>query len=224
MIENQEPHPNYPTLKTPLVRALSWHLYAIRQRLNLHNLLLCLIHSRLGWLLGRLDRLILRWQDGKLLKPRPSRAGQPRAPRPDWDSLTPEERIRYIRSFAPQGVWPKVPTRFGWLLQMGGYPICEVAAGMPEFLSRPETMRLLQELPQARRLLRPLARMLAIPHPLLDRPRRVRKPKPKVEKKPQSRPRDARDTPGPYQVPKKWRLQIPKRSWNGGYDDWEKSG
>ena len=221
---NQEPHPGYPHLKTAIACSLSWWLHAIRQRLNTGNLLLHLIHWRLGQTLIRLDRLVLRWQTGALLKPGPSRAGQPRKPKPDWDSLPLEHRQRIGHGFAPDGVWPKVPTRYGWLSQWGGQPLCQYFPGVQHVLFQPDTMRLLQEVPQAVRLLRPLARLLCISHPLLDRPKRVRKPRPKVETKPQSRPRDARDVPGPLFVPKKWRLQIPKRSWSGGDTDWEKSG
>ena len=231
MSETPAFHPFYSHIRTPLAMQFAWSVHVIREAIGrfcqfrTHHTAAMAILALASWRLGRalngIDALMVRWKAGTLPKPRPSRAGQPREPVPEGGE---EARIRRIRPWAPDGgPAPRLSRARGWLLRM----VQPTAQGIPAFermIDDPEFRALLQDAPQAGRLVRPIAGWFAISRPWLDLPRRTRAPRPKREPNPASRPRDARDTPGPYQVPRKWRLQIPKRSWDGGESGWEKSG
>ena len=115
-------------------------------------LLLLIVHNRLGRMVLRLDRLALLWQEGRLPKPRPTRAPQAE-PRPQ----------------SPQR--PYIPAGQAWLIRLA-QPAVHSIYPVELFLARPDTQAFLQAVPQAGRLLRPLCRMLGITPPaILKRPR-----------------------------------------------------
>ena len=224
------PHPHFPFIQSPLAARLSWTVQTIREAIARARFidpaktrLIVFAFYRLGFLLKRLDAIVVKWQAGTLPTPRPARPRKPRPAPPDPDTLTPEQRLRRIRPWSQEGITPREPRARSWLVKLF-QPTGIAHAPVADFLNSPDCLALLRDAPQAGRILRPLARMFGIQHALLDLPKRARKPTPKPEIKPQSRPRDARDLPGPWHVPRKWRLEIPKRNWNGGDRDWEKSG
>ena len=136
-------------------------------RLPAIALLLVAIRRRLFTSIGRLDRLIARWQANTLPRPRPSRAGKPRtqtAPRPDR---------------------PRHNTRRFWLVKLV-QPTAQYQLHIANLLARPDTRALVEAAPQAGRFIRPLCRAFDIAQPdWLKLPPRPRKPRPAPEPKPE---------------------------------------
>ncbi len=117
-----------------------------------------ILWGRLGRMLARLASLESRWRSGTLRAPRP------RAPRP--------------ARATPAAPRPRLPGAQGWLPRLiphtGSFH--DTVANL---LADPDTLALLAAAPQAGRILRPLARMFAIPLPdALRLPQRRRKPRP----------------------------------------------
>ncbi len=136
--------------------------------------------NALGRRARRFDRLAARIQAGRLTR-RPAVPSQ--APRPK----------------RPPPATPPLPRGFAWLVRRAQETAvygCQLQA----LLSDPEMAPLLEAVPQAGRLLRPLCRMLGVrPGPTLApavvlprRPRRPRPARPKPEPSPDLRPRPAR--------------------------------
>ena len=67
-----------------------------------------------------------------------------------------------------------LPRGIGWLIPLLPYRAAGYGGQLNHLLSRPEMKALLDAAPQARRMLRPLCRMLAIPEPAPVPPRRPR--------------------------------------------------
>lgn len=104
--------------------------------------LLVLVWGRISRIGARLERLIAQWRAGTLPKPR-----APRAPG--------------VGRASPSAAAQACPTSAGWLIDY----VREAApfAVRLEFLmGEDEFARFLAEVPQARRILRPLRRMLAV--------------------------------------------------------------
>ena len=104
------------------------------------TVLLVAVWGRIGRIRTRLERLIVLWRAGMLPAPRPSRAGQAgtagRAP-------------------------PIIPTTPAWLL-VAVREACSARTQLENLLSEAECVEFLAAVPQARRILRPLCRMLGI--------------------------------------------------------------
>ena len=128
------------------------------------------IHPLMGFLGGylnraapRLERLLARWQAGRLPKPRPGR------PPPAKTATEPPRHRPRVR----------LPTGRGWLVRMI-QPTAQFTGQVEALLARPEMVELLAAAPQAGRILRPLLRMLSydpLP-PILRLPERLRRPRP----------------------------------------------
>ena len=114
--------------------------------------LLNLIMARLSRLVGRMERLTARWRAGKLHKPRPSR---PRKPRPDSDEPLPWKLT--------------INTNNAWLIRYAP-ETGACYAFLEHLLNDPELIQMLQEVPHARSMLRPLYRGLNMPIPEALRP------------------------------------------------------
>ena len=139
--------------------------------------LFILLWNRVGRAVRLVNRLHELWQQGKLPRPRPSRAGQPRPTRaiPDPTS-TPAPR-------------PRIPRGRSWLINLGGWHVVGSASQLQHFLLRPDLAVFLAAVPQAGRHLRPLCRLLAVdfppslqlpPRPPRRRPSRARPVSPDV--------------------------------------------
>ena len=129
---------------------------------------------------GRLDRLITRWKNGTLPKPRPPAsphhasphpaAPQPASPNPDSTCATPVGKPRF-----------RLPGNYKWLLHriqgtaFAGSQLAHLIA------TSAELHEFLEAAPQARRLLNPLCRALGID---FDRPTGVVLPKPQAAQEP----------------------------------------
>ena len=122
--------------------------------------LLVAVWGQIGRISARLERLVALWRAGMLPPPRPHRAGQPRV----------GGRATSVSPMAP-----------AWLLEA----VREARASgsqLEQLLSQTECAEFLAAVPQARRILRPLCRMLGLgvksakvrrPLPVWDLPQTV---------------------------------------------------
>ncbi len=124
-------------------------------------------HNRVSAIHRRIERLLVRFREGKL-RPAAPRAttSMPRGPR--------RQAVR-------------MPRKFGWLLDAGKHNAAYFTNQLNDLLTTPEMVALLDAAPQARRMLRPLCRALAVDlpwtvaAPRVPKPRKPRKPRPKPE-------------------------------------------
>ena len=121
--------------------------WGVRQWLS--AALLGLLHQRLCQIAFKMERMLARFQAGKLWRLAP-RAVVVKA-------VAGEVEARVI--VAPARIWP---TRFAWLVRLGGYRVAGCGGQLQAVLERPEMVALLLAAPQAGRILRPLCRMLAV--------------------------------------------------------------
>lgn len=126
--------------------------------------LLFVVHTRVNRLLWRLDRLALRWQQGRLPAPRP-----------------PVQRASRPKPAAPA---LRVPGGKAWLMKLAP-PTGEMYQHVEALLADPEVAALAAAAPQAGRLLRPLARMFGLELP--EYLRLPARPKPQRPKRPRAR-------------------------------------
>ena len=101
---------------------------------------------------GKIARLLVRFEAGRLWRCKPRVA-----------------RVAAVSEVVPAlaRIWP---ARFGWLVRLGGWQVAGCGAQLRFALERPEMVALLIASPQARRILWPLCRMLAVEASVL-RPR-----------------------------------------------------
>jgi len=135
----------------------------------LSQVLALLLYRRLGEICGKIERLAVRFQAGRLWRREPQTRGVVRA--------TGKTGVR---------IWPG---RFAWLVRAAGYQAAGYGCQLRHVLEQPEMIELLKASPQAARILRPVCRMLAIetavlrpgvvvPEPVVRvRKPRVRKPR-----------------------------------------------
>ena len=121
----------------------------------LSQTLMFLLYNRLGKILWSMERLAARFAAGKLRRLAPRvRVAKPSA-------------VKVATEPAPVRVWP---TRFAWLVRIGGWQVAGRGSQLRAVLERPEMVALLLAAPQAARILRPLCWMLAVETSVL-RPR-----------------------------------------------------
>jgi hypothetical protein len=146
---------NFTALLTRLQAAIA--VVAARERAL--TVLLVAVWGRIGRISTRLERLIALWRAGKLPKAR------------TWHGRVPGAAPRIIIS-----VLPRVPA---WLL-VAVREAAPLGARLEQLLSEAECAEFLAAVPQARRLLRPLCRMLGVgvvartarkPRPVWEAPR-----------------------------------------------------
>jgi hypothetical protein len=134
--------------------ALRTALFGWAPRGVLSLALMVLVHRRLGVVFGRLERLMVRFQAGKLVR----RVVSP--------VVVARERV--LGFVPPVNFWPG---RTGWLLDAMGdqrHQAAWFSGALETFLREPAWVALLAAAPQALRLLRPVCRMLAVDPSVLD--------------------------------------------------------
>jgi hypothetical protein len=126
---------NFTTVLTALQAAIA--VVAARERAL--TVLLVAVWGRIGRIGARLERLIALWRAGMLPKPRAARGA------------------------GAGGGWPRaaLPTTPAWLL-VAVREAAPFGARLEAMLSEAECVAFLAAVPQARRLLRPLCRMLGV--------------------------------------------------------------
>ncbi len=157
-----------------VIRALRARVAAWGGVRLLETVLVLLLDRRLGEIGRRVEGMLARFRAGIVWRRKAgSRAlARVEAVSADGGSAPPRKRV-----------WP---SRFGWLVLVGRHEAAGLSAQLRSVLSSPEMVALLQAAPQARRVLLPLCRALAIEAELL-RPGEVVVPKPKAAPKPRVR-------------------------------------
>jgi hypothetical protein len=148
---------NFTAILTRLQAAIA--VVAARERAL--TVLLVAVWGRIGRISTRLERLIALWRAGHLPKAR------------TWRGRVPGTGPRIINS-----VLPRIP---GWLV-VAVREAAPLGARLETLLSEAECVEFLAAVPQARRLLRPLCRMLGVgvvarkarrPQPVWEAPKAV---------------------------------------------------
>ena len=129
-------------------------------------------HNRVSALHLRLERLLARFLAGKL---------QPALP-----------RVAKSKPSAPRRACVLMPRKFGWLLDAGQHNAAYFTHQIHALLNTPEMTALLEAAPQAKLMLRPLCRALAVELPWTVSPPRTVKPR---------TPRTPRPKPEPFKIP-----------------------
>ena len=171
-MDSSTPLSPYQNLSVVL-RALRGELGGWTVRRLLSEVLALLLYRRIGEICGKIERLVARFQVGRLWR------------RASGASVG-------TRSAAKTGtrIWPG---RFAWLVRAASYQAAGYGCQLRHILGQPEMIELLKASPQAARILRPVCRMLAIetsllrpgvvaPEPVVRvRKPRVRKPRPPID-------------------------------------------
>ena len=140
--------PSSPYLDLSVVlRAVRGEVGGWTVRGLLSHILALLLFRRLGEICGKMERLVARFQAGRLWLRKPqTRAGARKAGK------------------TGARIWPG---RFAWLVRAAGYQAAGYGCQLRHVLEQPEMVELLKASPQAARILRPVCRMLAIETSLL---------------------------------------------------------
>jgi len=138
--------------------------------------LACVLFNRISGTFGRIERILQRFRAGRLWR------------------RTPRDVVRKPSAGRKRSII--MPRRFGWLVQAGKHQAAAFGLQLQTVLTTPEMSKLLAASPQARRILRPLCRALAVELPGISEPPRTRadgaRPK---------RPRKPRPKPEPFKIP-----------------------
>jgi len=130
-----------------VLRALRGEVGGWTVRRLLSEVLALVLYRRIGEICGKIERLAVRFQEGRLWRREPQTRGVVRA--------TGKTGVR---------IWPG---RFAWLVRAAGYQAAGYGCQLRHVLEQPEMVELLKASPQAARILRPVCRMLAIETSLL---------------------------------------------------------
>ena len=154
-----------PTTAETIAAKLRMILLGLRSVLGMWRLdgaLVVRVSAQAGRVFGRIERMLIRFRAGKL------RTGVTQPNRKAAASTKPRA--------------PALPRKFGWLVIAGKHQAAGYASQLQHLMAEPEMAALLDAAPQARRVLRPLCRALAIELTWTvtpPRPRKPRKPRPK---------------------------------------------
>ena len=154
-----------PATAETIAAKLRMILLGLRSVLGMWQLdgaLVVRVSALAGRVFGRIERMLIRFRAGKL------RTGVTQPNRKAAASTKPRA--------------PALPRKFGWLVIAGKHQAAGYASQLQHLMAEPEMAELLEASPQARRVLRPLCRALAIELTWTvtpPRPRKPRKPRPK---------------------------------------------
>ena len=162
---------SFPSVLDPITASLRLILRGLRSVLGMWGLdapVAILMSARAGRIFGRIERMLARFRAGKLRQGMQRAACQGRRARKAGDG-------------------PALPRRFGWLVIAGKHQAVGYGSQLQHLLNEPDMAAMLNSSPQARRVLRPLLRALAVELPWTvtpprpPQPRKPRKPRPKPE-------------------------------------------
>ena len=168
--------PNAHAIVAANLRAVLLGLRAALGNWGLAGPLGILLFGRVGQALSRIERLMVRFRAGTL------RRGTPRVARSEPAVRRKQPELR-------------LPRTYGWLLKAGKHHAGGCSARLRMVLDTPEMAELLAASAQARRILRPLCRALAV-----DLPWAVDKT-PEERGVARRRPRKLRVRPAPFRIP-----------------------
>ena len=148
--------------------------------------LACVLFNRISGTFGRIERILQRFRAGRLWR------------------RTPRDVVRKPSAGRKRSII--MPRRFGWLVQAGKHQAAAFGLQLQTVLTTPEMSKLLAASPQARRILRPLCRALAVELPALADT---------ACKAPAERGETRRRGCRPRTTPEPWRIPLPRgvRSW-----------
>ncbi len=112
---------------------------------RIEPVLALVLYRRIGLVAGRVERMLVRFQAGRLW-------------RVTHRVITPGQKLGRKPAEA-------LPRRFGWLVQAGGHHAACIGSQLQVILTTPEMTELLAASEQARRIIRPLCRALAVELP-----------------------------------------------------------
>jgi hypothetical protein len=122
-----------------------------------------------GWCLrgffGERVALALHWQLGVMARRISGLAGRFAAGQVRRRAVGSAAPVRAARTVVSARV---VPVQFAWLVRVAGYQAAGFGCQLRAILEDPEMQALLRAVPQARRVLRPLCRMLAVEASVLE--------------------------------------------------------
>jgi hypothetical protein len=124
-----------------------------------------LVYRRLGEVCGKLERMVARYQAGRLWRRGVRVSGG-----------LGEGAVR--RRVSRERIWPR---KFGWLVRAASWQAAGFGSQLRAVLEHPEMVAFLQAAPQAARVLGPVCRMLAI-EPAVLRPGVVVEPRVRVKR------------------------------------------
>ena len=142
-------------------------------RLEIPQMLL--VHRRISTTLREIEQLLERFRAGRL-----------------WQM--PQRAKGQGKRRCMTGREPGLPRRFGWLVRAGGHQAAGFGVQLQTVLNAPEMTTLLAASPQARRILRPWCRALAVELPWVHS-----QPKPRAVRA--KRPRPPHPEPAPFKIP-----------------------
>ena len=169
-----------------IILAVRWDMGDWGVRGWLKQWLVLMLYFRLTSIMRRMERLIARYQAGRLRT----------APVVPVAAVDPDRKVEMRRERTPPTMCRLWPARFGWLVEKAGLRAVGYACQLRHLLGQPEMVALLTACPQAGRILRPLCHMLRVETSLLrpgvevvprdPRPaavvrKRVRKPRPPID-------------------------------------------
>ena len=143
-----------------ILTSLRGVIAALAAKDHARQMLLLRIHQHIGHTIARFERLFAQWRTGTIPPPRAPRPGRPARPRST----------------------PRLAAGPAWLIRhVDHYDARGFASQLQHLLHTEDCARFLAEVPRAGRILRPLARALAIqmpgdPPPPLPKPARPPKP------------------------------------------------
>ena len=159
-----QPAQSEPNPTSALLRLILRALFAGLGSWRIEPALTVVAYRRISAAFGRIERMLVRFRAGRL----------PVAPREVTARGRPARRTAVVR----------LPRQFGWLLVAGKHQAAYVRLQLEAVLAMPDMGELLATSPQARQILRPVCRSLAIALPWTVVPPRSptpRKPRPKPE-------------------------------------------
>ena len=106
------------------------------------------LYRRINGTLSRIERMLVRFRAGRLWR------------------VTQRVAVPGRRVCHKAGV--RLPRRFGWLVQLGGYQAAGFGSQLHSVINTPEMAELLAASAQAGRVLRPLCRALAVKLPMVS--------------------------------------------------------
>ncbi len=165
---DQTPAQSTPDAISANLRMVLRGMMAVMGAWRLQPALAVMLYGRIGNTLQRLERMLVRFRAGRLWR------------RVTMRDVVPGQKI--CRKPAA-----RLPRRFGWLVRLAGSEAACFGSQLQTVMNTPEMVALLAASPQAKRILRPLCRALALhafeevcAEPRVRKPR-IRKPRVKPE-------------------------------------------
>ena len=167
------PTQSEPDLIAARLRLILLGLRSVLGMWGLDGAVAVLVSNRAGRIFGQIERMLVRFRAGTL-----------------WRASRRISTARARGKTAGRG--PALPRRFGWLVVAGKHQAVGYGSQLQHLLGEPEMAALLEASPQARRVLRPLLRALAVELPWTLTPPRPSQPR---------KPRKPRPQPEPFKIP-----------------------